>query len=65
MLKRTDELFDEITEVIDAAIEAGIEEITIVTDHGWLMLPGGLPSSKIIKDLTVARCGRCAYIGRR
>lgn len=62
MLKRTDELFDEITEVIETAIEAGIEEITIVTDHGWLMLPGGLPSSKIIKDLTVARCGRCAYI---
>lgn len=62
MLKRTDELFDEITEVIDTAIEAGIKEIKIVTDHGWLMLPGGLPSSKIIKDLTVARCGRCAYI---
>lgn len=62
MLKRTDELFDEITEVIDTSIEAGIKEIKIVTDHGWLMLPGGLPASKIIKDLTVARCGRCAYI---
>lgn len=62
MLKRTDELFDEITEVIDTAIEAGIKKIKIVTDHGWLMLPGGLPSSKIVKDLTVARCGRCAYI---
>ena len=62
MLKRTDELFDEISEIIDTAIEAGIKEIKIVTDHGWLMLPGGLPSSKIVKDLTVARCGRCAYI---
>lgn len=62
MLKRTDELFDEISEVIDSAIESGISKIKIVTDHGWLMLPGGLPSSKIIKDLTVARCGRCAYI---
>lgn len=62
MLKRSDELFDEITEVIDTAIESGIKEIKIVTDHGWLMLPGGLPSSKIVKDITVARCGRCAYI---
>ena len=62
MLKRTDELFGEITEIIDAAIESGINEIKIVTDHGWLMMPGGLPSSKIVKDLTVARCGRCAYI---
>lgn len=62
MLKRTDELFDEITELIDTAIESGIKEIKIVTDHGWLMLPGGLPSSKIVKDLTVARCGRCAHI---
>jgi len=62
MLKRADELFDEISEVIDTAIEAGVREMKIVTDHGWLMLPGGLPSAKIVKDLTIARCGRCAYI---
>lgn len=62
MLRRADELLDEITEVVDEAVESGVKEIKIVTDHGWLMLPGGLPSSKIIKDLTVARCGRCAYI---
>lgn len=62
MLKRMDDLFDEITEVIDIATEDGIIDITIVTDHGWLMLPGGLPSDRIIKDLTVARCGRCALI---
>jgi len=62
MLKRTDELFAEINEVIDAAAENGIKKIKIVTDHGWLMLPGGLPSARMVKDLTVARCGRCALI---
>lgn len=62
MLRRMDELFNEISEIIDCAIENGIRKIKIVTDHGWLMLPGGLPSEKIIKDLTVARCGRCAII---
>jgi len=62
MLKRMDELFEEITEILDIAAENGIKKIKVVTDHGWLMLPGGLPSAKIVKDLTVARCGRCALI---
>jgi hypothetical protein len=62
MLRRMDELFGEILEIISNAEESGIKSLKIVTDHGWLMLPGGLPAEKMIKDLTVARCGRCALI---
>ncbi len=62
MLRRMDDLFDEIMEIINIAEESGLKSVKIVTDHGWLMLPGGLPAEKMVKDLTIARCGRCALI---
>lgn len=62
MLKIIDVLFDQIHEVIETAVTNGIKRIKIVTDHGWLMLPGGLPNVKLSKDLTETRWGRCALI---
>ncbi|MCB0749186.1 MAG: BREX-1 system phosphatase PglZ type B, partial [Ignavibacteriae bacterium] len=62
MLKRVDELFDQIQESIDTAFEKGIKRIKIVTDHGWLLLPGGLPKEELNKNLTETRWGRCALI---
>jgi hypothetical protein len=40
----------------------GWRDITVVTDHGWLMLPGGLPKAEIPVHLTVQRKGRCAVL---
>ena len=34
----------------------------IVTDHGWLLLPGGLPKAELPEHLTEARKGRCARL---
>jgi hypothetical protein len=62
VVKRVYELFDMIREVIDAAFEAGLKRVRIVTDHGWLLLPGGLPKTELPKDLTETRWGRCALI---
>lgn len=62
MVKRIDELFDQVLEVIETAFEKGIKRIKIVTDHGWLLLPGGLPKTQINVDLTQTRWGRCALI---
>ena len=45
MVKRIDELFDQVQEALDVAFERGIKRIKIVTDHGWLLLPGGLPKT--------------------
>jgi len=33
-----------------------------VTDHGWLLLPGGLPKTQLHEGLTETRWGRCALI---
>ena len=42
--------------------EAGWRSVRIVTDHGWLLLPGGLPKVDLPKHLTASRWARCAVI---
>jgi hypothetical protein len=62
MVKRIDELFDQVQEALDVAFKNGIKQIKIVTDHGWLLLPGGLPKTSLNSGLTETRWGRCALI---
>ena len=62
MVKYTDVLFDQIFEALDLAFEKGVRRIKIVTDHGWLLMPGGLPKTHINEGLTETRWGRCALI---
>jgi hypothetical protein len=62
MVRRIEELFDQVQETLDMAFEKGIKRIKIVTDHGWLLLPGGLPKTQINVGLTQTRWGRCALI---
>lgn len=45
---------------ICALQNAGWMEIIVVTDHGWLLLPGGLPKIELKAFLTENRWGRCA-----
>ena len=41
-------------------LQAGWTKVKVITDHGWLMLPGGLPKAELPKHLTESRWGRCA-----
>lgn len=45
-----------------ALLDAGWPEVRVVTDHGWLLLPGGLPKSELPEHLTTIRKGRCARL---
>lgn len=40
--------------------EAGWKKVILVTDHGWLWMPGGLPKVDLPKHLTQSKWGRCA-----
>jgi len=62
MVKRIEELFEQVQEALDVAFERGIKKIKIVTDHGWLLLPSGLPKTQLNAGLTETRWGRCALI---
>jgi hypothetical protein len=43
-------------------LDAGWERIQVVTDHGWLLLPGGLPKAQLPESATEIRKGRCARL---
>lgn len=62
MIRRLPEQLEKLKELIDNIFSSGIKRIKIVTDHGWLLLPGGLPKSTLPKELTETRWGRCAII---
>ncbi|MDP3030144.1 MAG: BREX-1 system phosphatase PglZ type B [Deltaproteobacteria bacterium] len=41
-------------------IHVGWTKIKVITDHGWLLLPGGLPKAELPKHLAASRWNRCA-----
>jgi len=44
-------------------IQNGWGKIKVITDHGWLLLPGGLPKAELPKHLTASKWSRCAIPG--
>jgi len=59
------EIEPEIARIVERVVvlfDAGWKTIRIVTDHGWLWLPGGLPKAELPKHLTASRWARCAAI---
>lgn len=52
----------ELASRVEALLEAGWREVRVVTDHGWLLLPGALPKVDLPEHLTVVRKGRCARL---
>ena len=55
-------MLDEILEQIQSLMAAGWQRIRLVTDHGWLLVPGGLPKETLPRFLTATRWGRCASL---
>ncbi len=59
---RIDDQIALLFERIEALLKAGWREVRVVTDHGWLWLPGGLPKVDLPKYLTKSRWARCAAV---
>ena len=53
---------ERLAERIAGLLDAGWTAVRVVTDHGWLLLPGGLPKVDLPKHLTESRWARCAVI---
>ena len=60
--KHIDVLLREICDRIAGLIEAGWKSVRVVTDHGWLLLPGGLPKVEMASCLSESKWGRCASL---
>lgn len=55
-------LLEEIAERVSTLLAAGWEQVRVVTDHGWLLLPGNLPKIDLPKALATTKWGRCAML---
>jgi hypothetical protein len=53
---------NQVAELIEQIFSAGWQKIRIVTDHGWLLMPGGLPKHSLPAHLVESRWSRCATI---
>lgn len=51
-----------LVERIAALLLFGWKRVRVVTDHGWLLVPGDLPSMLLPKYLTESRWSRCAAV---
>lgn len=52
----------DLSRAIHRLLNAGWKEVWVVTDHGWLLLPGCLPKAELPARLTETRWGRCAIL---
>ena len=57
-----DRELERVAERIERILDAGWASVRVVTDHGWLLLPGGLPKVDLPKHLTETRWARCAVM---
>lgn len=59
---RIDHQLDLLLERIESLLNAGWKRVRVVTDHGWLLMPGGLPKVDLPRYLAETRWSRCAAI---
>jgi len=57
-----DDQLELLLERVQGLLEAGWKRVRVVTDHGWLLAPGGLPKVQLPKYLAESRWSRCASI---
>ena len=62
LAKHIDILIREVSERINELLAAGWKRVRVVTDHGWLLLPGGLPKIDLPGVLAETKWGRCAAL---
>jgi hypothetical protein len=51
-----------IADRVAALLGSGWARVRVVTDHGWLLLPGGLPKVELPHYLAATRWARCAAV---
>ena len=62
LVDRVEEELRFLRDRVAQLFEAGWKEVRIVTDHGWLLAPGGLPKKELPQFLVKSRWARCASI---
>lgn len=51
-----------LAKAVQRLLNAGWPRVRVVTDHGWLLLPGGLPKVELDPKLLESKWARCAVV---
>lgn len=62
LVKHIADILREIQQRVESLLAHGWQTVEIVTDHGWLFLPNGLPKIILPTSLTQHKWGRCAAL---
>jgi hypothetical protein len=62
LAKHVGSILSDIRDRIVQLLDAGWQSVRVVTDHGWLLVPGGLPKTELSSALSDNTWGRCAAI---
>lgn len=62
LVRQIDPEIDALVERVVALLSSGWSRVRVVTDHGWLLLPGGLPKVELSPHLVATKWARCAAV---
>lgn len=62
LVRQIDPEIDTLLDRITGLLSAGWSQVRVVTDHGWLLLPGGLPKVELSRHLVATKWSRCAAV---
>lgn len=51
-----------LAKAIERLLNAGWQKVRVVTDHGWLLMPGGLQKVELHSKLAETKWARCAVV---
>ena len=51
-----------IAGLVTRLLESGWKRVRVITDHGWLLVPGGLPKIALPASVVATRWARCALV---
>lgn len=57
-----DSQLERVADRVFELLESGWRRVRVVTDHGWLLMPGGLPKVELPAYLVATKWARCASI---
>lgn len=62
MVQHIDSEAEDVVNRVAGLIAAGWSRVRVVTDHGWLLVPGGLPKVELPPYLVASKWARCATV---
>lgn len=62
LVRQIDPEIEALVDRVTSLLSSGWTRVRVVTDHGWLLLPGGLPKVELSPHLVATKWARCAAV---